>query len=164
MDQNKPQEGLKEEVSTEADTDLPVSNHVDEDQGESLGKSLSSWIRSPLDYETHTSRKSFWLVQLFLFAVNAIVLAPLIYYSTIPSPGPNFDKMMLTAWGLFFLCHIFLLFFNVPLSVRRLRDAGITPYAALLILVPVVGFVVILGMCAVPSRFVKEGDPDIVVE
>lgn len=121
--------------------------------GETFSQALSSWVKSPLDYVSHTSRKSFWLVQLFLFVITIITLAPLVYYSTIPSPGPNFDKLMLSLWGLFFLVNMVLFFFNLPLAVRRIRDAGITPYAVCVIIIPFIGWIVVLAMCAFPSKF-----------
>lgn len=130
---------------------------------DTFGQALLSWISSPLDYVTRTSRKSFWLVQLFLLAINTIALIPLVYYSTIPSPGPNFDKIMLASWGLFFLVNIVLFFFNLPLAVRRIRDAGVSPYAACALLIPFIGWIVVLVICAFPSKFANDQDADIVV-
>lgn len=113
---------------------------------------VTSFFTSPLDYEGVSNRRQFWFVQMFIFAVNIIALSPLVYFSLIPSPGPRFDMMMLSLWIAYIVVNIVLLFFTIPLTVRRIRDTGITPYAALLLLIPFIGSLIVLIMCALPTK------------
>ena len=126
---------------------------------ENLAFALSSWLRSPLDYEGRTARKPFWLVMGFLTFVHVVVLVPLIYYSSIPSPGPNFDRTMLVSWALFFLARIVMHFFTIPLIVRRIRDAGFSPYLTFVILIPIMGLGLLL-LAAQPSAAAEDTTDD----
>lgn len=118
-------------------------------------EALKDWISSPLDYTGKTKRKPFWIVQLFLFIINVVALVPLMYYSMIPSSGTHFDRIMVAVWLIFFAVNIILLFINIPLTVRRVRDTGITPFAVLLILIPSLGHIIVLILCALPTDMVK---------
>lgn len=118
-------------------------------------KALKDWISSPLDYTGRTARKPFWIVQLFLFIINIVALIPLMYYSMIPSSGTRFDHIMILVWLIFFAVNALLLFVNIPLTVRRVRDTGLNPFLVLLILIPSLGYIAVLILCALPTDMVK---------
>lgn len=119
---------------------------------------LSSWWHSPLDYEGKTKRKPFWITLLVLFALHIIALVPLVYFSTIPSPGPRFDSIMIAAWSLFFVARWIIIFFTFPMFVRRLRDAGFSPYISFLFILPFLGFIVMCGLCCAKSNSLASKD------
>lgn len=131
---------------------------------ETLLSALSSWLRSPLDYEGRTARKPFWLVIGFLTIIHAVVLTPLIYYSTIPSPGPNFDRTMLVLWAMFFLARFVMHFFTLPMIVRRIRDIGVSPYLTFVIVIPVMGILALLAMSIFPSDLQQNASGDMLEE
>lgn len=121
-----------------------------------IKEALKDWISSPLDYTGRTTRKPFWIVQLFLCVINVIALVPLLYYSMIPSSGTRFDHIMIAAWLIFFAINTLLLFVNIPLTVRRVKDTGLTPFAVLLILIPFFGHAIVLILCALATDAVKK--------
>lgn len=121
-------------------------------QEKSIGRSLKSWFLSPLDYSSRTQRKPFWIVQAFLFVINVLALVPLVYYSTIPSSGAHFDKIMLVSWSIFFTVNILLLFVNIPLTARRVRDTGVSVFISLFLIVPIGGYIAVMIVCALPSN------------
>lgn len=118
-------------------------------------EALKDWISSPLDYTGRTARKPFWIVQLFLFIINIVALILLMYYSMIPSSGARFDHIMILVWLVFFVVNALLLFVNIPLTVRRVRDTGLNPFLVLLILVPFFGHSIVLILCALSTDTVK---------
>lgn len=123
--------------------------------GTGVKESLTDWISSPLDYTGRTARKPFWIVQIFLCVINVVALVPLLYYSMIPSSGARFDHIMILVWLVFFAANILLLFVNIPLTVRRVRDTGLTPFLVLLIIVPFFGHAIVLVLCALSTDAVK---------
>ena len=123
--------------------------------GTGIKEALADWISSPLDYTGKTTRKPFWIVQIFLCIINVVALIPLLYYSMIPSSGTRFDHIMILVWLVFFAANILLLFINIPLTVRRVRDTGLTPFIVLLILVPFFGHAIVLVICALTTDAVK---------
>lgn len=108
-------------------------------------------FRGVFSYGGQSSRSEFWWVTGSLFVIQVIVFSILSYYSTIPSSGPNFDIAVLSAWGIAFLASIILALFLIPLSIRRLRNAGFHWSLFFLRIIPGVGKMIVYILCAIPA-------------
>ena len=79
-------------------------------------------------------------------------LTPLDYFSPLLTSrqavvgDADFLLLFLIVWTLPFL------WIGVSMTVRRAEDAGLSPFVALLYFVPVVNYVLMLTLCAIPSR------------
>ena len=86
-------------------------------------------------FEGRTGRKAFWTFILVNFVVNFVL-------SLIPGVG----KILAGIWGLAVLCP------TLGITARRLHDTGKSGWFQLIALIPLVGAIILLILCA------KEGD------
>lgn len=91
-----------------------------------------------LDFGGRTSRREFWQAVVANFIVCLVVG---IVFAILPLGG--------IVWKI--ISYIIMLA-EITMVIRRLRDAGLSPYLALLWLIPVVGWLIVLLLCATPSK------------
>ena len=84
------------------------------------------------DFDGKENRKVYWL-----FALNCFILSLILgaISSTIS-----------------YIFSLIILLPSLGLLVRRLRDAGLSPWLALLLLVPVVGWIAVVILACFPSK------------
>lgn len=147
--------------TTDTENPLPPSEKVHRDaevddmmtslKDASFSEVFSRFFRGALCYEGKASRREYWIVTLVWTVLTVIAGAVLVHYSTIPSPGPNFDLTMLVSWITFLIIELIMVIFFLPLTIRRLRDAGFHWWIVLLSFIPLMGFMVMMILCAMPS-------------
>ena len=98
------------------------------------------WLRI-VDFRGTTTRRAFWLAIL----ANIIVGVVLNVVVGVIAPG-GAGKLILDLYALASGLAIFMM------VVRRVRDRGISPWWALAWLVPIVGSIPILVVCALPAK------------
>ena len=84
------------------------------------------------DFKGKEGRKVFWL-----FALNSIII------------GLILSAISATVYYIFSLI---ILLPSLGLLVRRLRDAGFSPWWALLLIIPGIGTIILLIMACFPSK------------
>ena len=82
-------------------------------------------------FEGRTGRKAFWSFVLVNFVVNFVL-------GLIPGVG----KILAAVWGLAVLCP------SLGITARRLHDTGKTGWLQLILVIPVIGAIVLLIICA----------------
>ena len=82
-------------------------------------------------FEGRTGRKAFWTFILVTFVVDSVL-------SLIPGVG----KILAGLWGLAVLCP------TLGIIARRLHDTGKTGWLQLILLIPVIGAIALLIICA----------------
>ena len=82
-------------------------------------------------FEGRTGRKAFWTFILVNFVVNFVL-------SLIPGVG----KILAGLWGLAVLCP------TLGITARRLHDTGKTGWLQLILVIPVIGAIALLIICA----------------
>jgi len=99
-------------------------------------------VQSGLTFTGRTSRGDFWWFALALLMLLAFakILAEVVG----PLPLQIASLLVLLPW--------------IAASCRRLRDAGLSPWWQLIILVPVAGILVVLYLLAFPSRSEDQGE------
>lgn len=92
---------------------------------------LDFWKRS-FDFSGGSSRKDFWLTALVNFVVATIltVISPIVYM-------------------VFYLATLIP---SIALTIRRLRDGGFSPWLFLTIFIPILGFIGLIVLTALPSK------------
>lgn len=153
----------------------------------SLGKALGNLFSYMTLYKGKASRSEYWWVFAFWAAITALICATIFLFMLLiaPETGQPGDKMhgfgeammglagILLAWVAFMLSYIIGISMSLGLQVRRLRDAGFSPWWALcfagilldVLMLPVTGMMgigPILGfwwlgfipllLCLTPSR------------
>lgn len=110
-----------------------------------LAKSIREGFERYFDFSGRTSRATFWDWVLFVFFTNlaAAILDGLVFNAT----TVNFGLIPSAGTPLFELAiYLLLLFPNLTMMTRRLRDAGLSPFWVLLVLLPGVGLIILLIM------------------
>ena len=101
---------------------------------------MDLWLRI-IDWTGTTSRRAFWLAILVNLLVSVLVNVVL----GVIAPG-NGGKIVIDIYTLASGLAIF------TMIVRRLRDRGVSPWWSLAWLVPIIGSIPILVVCALPSK------------
>lgn len=86
-----------------------------------------------------------WACAHLLWSPLGYVVPSMVLRSTAVGPAPEATYMLLAAVALPFL------WVGVSMSVRRAADAGMSPWAGTVFLVPILNYVVIAALCALPS-------------
>jgi uncharacterized membrane protein YhaH (DUF805 family) len=114
----------------------------------SLGQSIQTVFTKYAEFRGVASRSEFWWWILFTFLISAGFGALPIPILTV-TPGGD---MMWTASTLAGLWGLAVLLPTLAVTVRRLRDAGYEWGNLFWLLLPVAGMIVLVVLCAQPSR------------
>ena len=98
-------------------------------------------------FEGRTARKAFWTFVLVNFVVNFVL-------GLIPGIG----KILSAVFGLAVLCP------TLGITARRLHDTGKTGWLQLILVIPVIGAIVLLILCAQAGRSESNKYGDAVAE
>lgn len=96
---------------------------------------VKDFILRAFDYTGRSTRSQFWYVVLVWVIVSAVL-------SLLLQNAPFISGVISFAVFIPFLA----------LGARRLRDGGFSPYLMFLLLVPFVGGLVVLILCALPTK------------
>ena len=105
-----------------------------------LGGAISNFYRHQATFRGRSSRSEWGYVLLFILMVT---VSAIIVSLVLPDTG-------FVLYGLFFLASILPSF---SLTVRRLRDAGHSPYWLFITLVPFLGAIVLIVLCSEDSVY-----------
>lgn len=100
--------------------------------------SVKDFILRAFDYTGRSTRPQFWYVILTWVVVSAVL-------GLISQAGTFLGFLS----GVIYLA-IFIPF--LALGARRLRDGGFSPYLMLLLLIPFFGGLIVLILCALPTK------------
>lgn len=92
-----------------------------------------------VDFAGKANRKQFWLFVLFNFLVFLVLSIVL-------------GLLGKTGNILYFVCQLAVLLPYLGISARRLRDGGFTPWLLLLLLLPFIGWLILLILYLLPSK------------
>jgi len=107
----------------------------------SFQESLGVFFRNYVVFGGRSSRTEYWYIWLWSTLLGVVSFFALLISQELAS--------VLSV--LFFILALAALLPGISLTVRRLRDAGFSPFLILLILVPVGGLVVVI-LCAMASK------------
>jgi len=107
------------------------------------------------DFKGVTGRKSFWLTYLFYFIISGGVSGLAFLLMGVGGFGGLIAGSVIV--GLYFLG---IMVPSLALCVRRLRDAGLSPWLILISLVPVIGGIALIVMLCKSSRYDHSSDDE----
>ena len=107
-------------------------------------KVFSTYFIDPIknhyvDFAGKATRKQFWLWVLFSFIVFLVLSIVLGFLGK-------------TGSIVYFLCQLAILLPSLGIAARRLRDGGFTPWLLLLLLLPFIGWLILLVLYLMPSK------------
>lgn len=107
-------------------------------------KVFSTYFMDPIknhyiDFAGKADRKQFWLWVLFSFIVFLVLSIILGFFGK-------------AGQIIYFLCQLAILLPSLGIAARRLRDGGFTPWLLLLLLIPFIGWLVLLVLYLMPSK------------
>ena len=114
----------------------------------SLGQSIQTVFTKYAEFRGVASRPEYWWWILFTFLVSAALGALPLPVLTV-TPGGDLTWTASTLAGLW---GIAVLLPTLAVTVRRLRDAGYGWGSLFWLLLPVAGMIVLIVLCAQPSR------------
>ena len=104
------------------------------------------WLKS-FDFKGKTNRQQFWLVS----ALNVIII--LILASIAVALGMLYGNSAITIpVALAFVYAFATIVPSISIQVRRLRDAGLSPWLIVCSLIPYVGGLILFVMALLPSK------------
>ena len=109
-------------------------------------EAIKQYWKRYIDFKGNSSRSEFWFATLFLVLVGFIVFIADAVRST-SSPDPDASLLLFT--------NIWFLLTAIPslsLAIRRIRDAGLSPWLILVGLVPLAGSIALLVFYLLPSK------------
>lgn len=98
------------------------------------------------DFKGRSSPRDFWIAQLFSF-----LFCILFCFLALPF-AKDFQIFAKAVFALEGLYNVMLFLPSISLLCRRLRDAGFSPFVAVLALLPAVGWIILLCLCCMPSK------------
>jgi uncharacterized membrane protein YhaH (DUF805 family) len=110
------------------------------------------------DFNGRASRSQFWYYQLAAYILTSVLLVPLFIFIAISDftsaealTNISSISIFLVAFLLLFLVGLFLFIPNLAITVRRLHDTNRSGWFILISLVPIVGWIILLVVLALPS-------------
>lgn len=112
---------------------------------------IDSLLRPYADFSGVSSRKEFWLTYLAVCIISAGVTGlTLLVMGLAGMTGIIIGSAIAAIFGLGLLIP------NLAISVRRLRDAGMSPWLILIILIPAIGAIALIVMFCRPTQYQHE--------
>jgi uncharacterized membrane protein YhaH (DUF805 family) len=111
-------------------------------QAVSFQGSLGVFFRNYLVFGGRSSRSEFWYIALWSVLISLV--------TSIGTAA--FEDLGVVVSGLSIILGLATLLPGIALVLRRLRDAGFSPWLILLNFVPFVGAIVVLILCAMASK------------
>ena len=106
---------------------------------------LKTYLKSGLDFKGRISRRSYFIAQFQSIFVLILLLGVIVVVSGILDLMSNSDLFFNILIYPYFIFALYNLWCQLPWSIKRLRDAGYSPWFVLLVLIPL-GGLALLGM------------------
>ena len=110
--------------------------------GMSFLQAISRFWKGYFDFRGRAGHREYWLSVLFVFVVALAV--------SVAASAMTGDDELATLFQAVWTLATFVPLLSV--AARRLRDAGFSPFLVLIGLIPLVGLLVLLGLCLAPSK------------
>lgn len=110
-----------------------------------------------IDFKGRARRKDFWFWVLFVLLASFVLrLVEVAVFGPAVPPEPAAAAPMPAAGPLSGIFSLVVLLPSLAYGVRRLRDAGLSPWFILLGLIPVIGSIALIILYVQPSREASE--------
>lgn len=111
-------------------------------------EAYKAFWKNSFDFKGRTRRADYWLAGLAnAIAALALFIISLLFVALVGDFAPVAPSIILPVYAAFTIVP------NISISIRRLRDAGFSPWLVLLTFAPYIGFVLLI-MYLQPSKAV----------
>lgn len=117
-----------------------------------MGKYITTCLGMSADFSGRASRAEFWWWQLFAIVIIAIVCVAAMFVNSLLTTNSSLTEDLYSAIIPVSVTMLILAPISLSVAIRRLHDVGRDVPSLLLLIIPIIGWIILLIILTQPSK------------